>query len=581
MPLRLRRGTNAERLSITPLEGEILYVTDLKKVFVGDGTTVGGVDIVQTLGGALTGNLDLNTNSIYGAGNVDIFGNITGLTIKGRSFEGDLVGSVFSDDSTVMVDSVGKIITNGTLTLRGNSILSTPSGFSGLGNSWGTLRLASSSNRTQVVRDWNDITIPLEINVGLSGSYNGMSVEYKASNGVLGAPTQSNPGDGLGIQKFYGHDGNDYFLSSIILAAVGNEPISPGVVPGNIIFGNYGYNGLQFMCWNSEGRLGINNLGPSAELDVLGNAKISGSVEAASFKGTLVGDDSTVYVDGINGTLSNGTLTLGENIITSINNELNIGRLDNPIRVLRYWDNAASPIEITKGLSTTFSGLVKEYYASQGTLDTPLSSVVTDGLHVERYYGHDGSNYVLSSTVLHLVDTIVPSPGVVPGYIMWANEGPSGTKLMVYDSDGYLGINTTDPLVHLHVVGDGLITGDLVAAGFEFVGNNITTTDSSNVIIGQATNIISDLKVDGRVTATEFDSDAVGVPEIVSATELRLSAGIAVVIKETPLRLAKFTTAERATLIPENGDMIYNTTVNKFQGYQNGAWINLEDGSLA
>lgn len=42
MALQLRRGTNAERLLATFSVGEIIYTTDTKKVFVGDGTTVGG-----------------------------------------------------------------------------------------------------------------------------------------------------------------------------------------------------------------------------------------------------------------------------------------------------------------------------------------------------------------------------------------------------------------------------------------------------------------------------------------------------------------------------------------------------------
>jgi hypothetical protein len=45
MPLQLRRGTNAQRLTITPLQGEIIYTTDTKNLYVGDGTTVGGTVI--------------------------------------------------------------------------------------------------------------------------------------------------------------------------------------------------------------------------------------------------------------------------------------------------------------------------------------------------------------------------------------------------------------------------------------------------------------------------------------------------------------------------------------------------------
>lgn len=53
MALRLRRGTNAERLTITPALGELIYATDTQLVYVGDGNTVGGI-IVGT-GGTLAG----------------------------------------------------------------------------------------------------------------------------------------------------------------------------------------------------------------------------------------------------------------------------------------------------------------------------------------------------------------------------------------------------------------------------------------------------------------------------------------------------------------------------------------------
>jgi 6-phosphogluconolactonase (cycloisomerase 2 family) len=41
------------------------------------------------------------------------------------------------------------------------------------------------------------------------------------------------------------------------------------------------------------------------------------------------------------------------------------------------------------------------------------------------------------------------------------------------------------------------------------------------------------------------------------------------------LGLGKLTTGERDALTPSNGDIIYNTSLNKFQGYENGAWVNL------
>ena len=62
MPLKLRRGLNADRTSITPVEGEPIYTTDTKKLYVGDGTTAGGTEI----GGG--GTLTVNTQDFTASG---------------------------------------------------------------------------------------------------------------------------------------------------------------------------------------------------------------------------------------------------------------------------------------------------------------------------------------------------------------------------------------------------------------------------------------------------------------------------------------------------------------------------------
>jgi hypothetical protein len=58
MALQIRRGTDAERQLFIPLQGEIIFTTDTKKLYVGDGTTLGGV-AVDTVGGG--GGADGNT----------------------------------------------------------------------------------------------------------------------------------------------------------------------------------------------------------------------------------------------------------------------------------------------------------------------------------------------------------------------------------------------------------------------------------------------------------------------------------------------------------------------------------------
>jgi hypothetical protein len=53
MAFKLRRGLETDRLSITPAEGEPIYTTDEKKLYIGDGSTVGGNAITGGSGSAI------------------------------------------------------------------------------------------------------------------------------------------------------------------------------------------------------------------------------------------------------------------------------------------------------------------------------------------------------------------------------------------------------------------------------------------------------------------------------------------------------------------------------------------------
>jgi len=64
MALKLRRGTNSGRTAITPAEGEPIYTTDTKELYVGDGTTAGGIKIT---GGVTDGDKGDITVSSSGA----------------------------------------------------------------------------------------------------------------------------------------------------------------------------------------------------------------------------------------------------------------------------------------------------------------------------------------------------------------------------------------------------------------------------------------------------------------------------------------------------------------------------------
>lgn len=129
------------------------------------------------------------------------------------------------------------------------------------------------------------------------------------------------------------------------------------------------------------------------------------------------------------------------------------------------------------------------------------------------------------------------------------------------------------------------IVGDTVG-NFTLAASTIDTDDSSGIVIVPSVLMNSDLIVQNSLTvnnnllvAGDIISSNTGTPEVFSETEILLTATDRVSVTQSPFRLASFTTAERDGLTAANGDLIYNTTDNKLQGYQNGSWINL-DGTV-
>jgi len=112
---------------------------------------------------------------------------------------------------------------------------------------------------------------------------------------------------------------------------------------------------------------------------------------------------------------------------------------------------------------------------------------------------------------------------------------------------------------------------------------NVSTSVAGNanvfVVTGTGANLNGDLTVVSNVTAANFNGSGAGTPTVTSATNLDLSAPVSVrVVGGGTLRLPNLTDADIANLIGANGDIIYNTTVNTVQAYENGAWANINSG---
>jgi hypothetical protein len=139
MALLLRRGLEADRLSITPEEGELIYVTDTKLIYVGDGVTPGGILIAGGGGPTPTYALSRSSATVNEGGTVTLTltttnvanGTVVPYTITGTGITagdlglGALTGNftVNSNTANVVLNISNDFTTEGvevfTLTLNG------------------------------------------------------------------------------------------------------------------------------------------------------------------------------------------------------------------------------------------------------------------------------------------------------------------------------------------------------------------------------------------------------------------------------------------------------------------------------
>ena len=239
MALQLRRGTNANRLTITPAQGEPVYNTDTKTLYIGDGITAGGnaVSPVTTVNG-LTGNVSLTTDTVGEGSHNEYFTSTRAIDAVGVALAaGTLSGLAISYNSTTHTIS----ITNT------NSVASGTSGALAYYASAGTALSASQS----IV--WSETGNNLNINNGnfsvianysnsqlmtlstyASDAFNNVFA-WRRARGTNVTPSAVQSGDTFGMFQFLGYDGSTFKLSGSIYGGVPTT-VSTGIVTGLLSF---------------------------------------------------------------------------------------------------------------------------------------------------------------------------------------------------------------------------------------------------------------------------------------------------------------------------------------------------------
>jgi len=105
----------------------------------------------------------------------------------------------------------------------------------------------------------------------------------------------------------------------------------------------------------------------------------------------------------------------------------------------------------------------------------------------------------------------------------------------------------------------------------------IVNTTLSNVTVTDVNT--SGTVIANNVVANTISSASVGTPTLSSATSINLnangSAGGAVVVQNSALRFKVYTVAQRDTLVPGQGDVIFNSNSNILQVYNGTGWVDV------
>ena len=151
------------------------------------------------------------------------------------------------------------------------------------------------------------------------------------------------------------------------------------------------------------------------------------------------------------------------------------------------------------------------------------------------------------------------------------NVGASagGITSVVIDITPQLGGNLDLNSNNINGTGNIATTGNISASGNIIANTNLTV--AGNSAISGNEEVTGDLTVTGIITG-----GGSGTPTLTSTTDIKLQAGTGatdrVEVSQSPFKFSSFTTTQRDAKTSENGDMIYNTTNARLEGYQNSSW---------
>ena len=242
MSLQIRRGIESQRTGVVFDEGEISWTTDTKKLYVGDGTTAGGVNVVASAAGTgLTWNNTTQTLNFSGSGlglTTDVVseGYTSGRIYFTNARAQTAVSSMFTTLGTSPVTgTVTGAISPSQITVSGNTsgmnqyIPFTVTGSGGQGLTAGTYYICT-------IVDATHITLSSTLLLAQAGT----AIASFTTGSITG--TTFSAGGGGGDVYFTYNATNQTISANVTLDGIGITSVSGDTSPalgGNLNIGNF------------------------------------------------------------------------------------------------------------------------------------------------------------------------------------------------------------------------------------------------------------------------------------------------------------------------------------------------------
>jgi hypothetical protein len=556
MALQIRRGPTADRMSYTPVVGELIWDTSTNSLYIGNGITPGGLpagtlvteDVQDIAAAMLINGTHQNITFTYN----DTLGRINSTfdlsTFNGTLTADGFIGSHYANDSTLLLNALtGAVNLNGTV--KGHVIPSTNIAYD----------LGSASNR------FRDLYLSgSSIKLGSATiTSTGSAVNLPAGSTINGVVIGT--GSGAGVEAGMNYNINIVGDDSTLIVNARTKSISAAslsvVNPVSLPAGST-LNGTAFALASGS----VINLGTGSTLN------------GTAFGFRVSGEDSSLV------SINNGDL-------------------------LQFRGDQGIQVSSQVGKIINISADITAVRPSLRTDSTPAYVTFVGATGAPSYIGTDTAlRYIASSNTLECTTfsaTSVSATDLLIGNITATNQltltsnlndGSINSRLVTVGNnvtDGRFQIitNTYSSTLALANITQVHATAD--ARNFQFNRARGTTTVPTAVSSGddiadvafaghdgsayQARAAIA-ATVDGAVSAgvvpTKLDfltgTTATGVAvSIGSNRQTTFSGAIKLVV------YADATARDAAITAPTAGMMVFNTTSTKFQGYTGGVWVDL------